>query len=279
MASELNQVLARYSNCVPIGGNSGQKKVFYVNDRVHGEFVLKVVISPFPGAMKRIEREVQVLQSINSPYYPEVFEIQQVSSTCTVIREEYIPSQPLSQLLGNYTAPLDVLRLILEVTTGLKILWDRDIVHRDVKPDNILITPGGKPKIIDLGIARVLNLETLTHPMGRGPLTPAYAAPEQLRNSKVDIDPRTDQFLIGIVLVQLLLGGRHPFDPRIVGAGQDIMDNILNDRWFRHDLTTPALSPVSPLASKLLSHQPHGRFRLPEQLIAAVEATIQSYII
>lgn len=74
---------------------------------------------------------------------------------------------------------------------GLSIIWDKNIVHRDLKPENIIIRPDGMPCIIDLGIARFLDLESLTRtisPMKWQP--PIYAAPEQLTNNKALIDPK-----------------------------------------------------------------------------------------
>jgi len=110
-------------------------------------------------------------------------------------------------------------------------------------------------------------LDSLTHSAAmRGPCTPIYAAPEQLINSKLQIDFRTDQFLLGIILAQLLCAGIHPFDPKIVG-GDSIVDNIMNDNWVRDQLQKCAPPSLYRICLKMLGNQPYQRFRLSDLLL------------
>jgi serine/threonine protein kinase len=105
-------------------------------------------------------------------------------------------------------------------------------------------------------------MDTLTNPfMGRGPGTPDYSAPEQLMNRKAAIDYRTDQFVLGIVFAQLLLGGRHPFDPRVVNEGDDIPRNILRGRWAKGEFNQQESEFVRPVLQKMLGREPHQRYR------------------
>jgi serine/threonine-protein kinase len=99
-----------------------------------------------------------------------------------------------------------------------------------------------------------------------------YAAPEQLKNRKAQIDTRSDQFALGIVFLQLLLGGVHPFDPTIAG-GDSIVQNILVGRWARDRIGMLGLSPAwTALAARLLAAEPFGRFRNSSTLMEALTA-------
>lgn len=180
--------------------DGGQKQVFKIVHSTFGDAVLKVGIYHSRQGLERISREVLLLRDIDSIYYPKNYDFKIHSNFVFEIIEEFVESTPLSNLLSNYNARNTVL-LIRHLVNGLKVIWDKRTVHRDIKPDNILITSNGTPKIIDLGIARQLDLNSLTHTLqARGPCTPFYAAPEQLSNRKTEIRPRTDQFNLGIII-------------------------------------------------------------------------------
>jgi len=143
----------------------------------------------------------------------------------------------------------------------LSILWDRNIVHRDLKPRNIIIRPNKLPVIIDLGIARFLDLDSLTNTLNlMGPCTPIYAAPEQLSNRKQLINPRTDFFSLGIILLELLLG-HHPFDPRVLKNGNSIVENIAADIFVSPKTSGTCSDPFNDLAIRLLKTNQYQRFR------------------
>ena len=174
-------------------------------------------------------------------------------------------------------AVLRAAHLIGEIVVGLRELWDRGVVHRDVKADNLLLTVDGQPRIIDLGIARLLYLESLTYSLAPlGPCTPAYAAPEQLANRKSEINHRADQFALGIVFAQLLLRGEHPFSPVLVGEGDSTVENIVSGKWATDLLDGDQLAPVKPVVVKMLGHEPYQRFRRPDDLSTALTSIIQS---
>jgi serine/threonine protein kinase len=122
-----------------------------------------------------------------------------------------------------------------------------------------------------LGIARYLDNESITRTLFGGPCSSDYAAPEQLRYNKNMIDARTDQFNLGIILVQLLLKGKHPFDCRLV-EGNSIPDNILAGNWYKRVFENENLIQIRPFALKLLGYYPYDRYRTPEILLREIES-------
>jgi serine/threonine-protein kinase len=150
-------------------------------------------------SLERIKREVELLSELKSEYYPQQYQFNiDVKKKEFEIVEDYIEGKVLREVLGDYRSSKEIFKLISTIAKGLSIIWNRNIVHRDLKPENIIIRPNGVPCIIDLGIARFIDLESLTKTISpMGPCTPIYAAPEQLTNSKALIDPRTDFFGLG----------------------------------------------------------------------------------
>lgn len=239
----------------------GQKVVFVVDDRDRGQVVLKIGRSTSAREIRRAEREVLLMQQLDSPYFPKPLDFEVLADGRFVLLEEFINGRPLSECMDLFTGPPAVLDLLSDLVTAMEVLWDRGIVHRDIKPDNILITEHGRPKVIDLGIARVLGVESITQTSAWfGPGTPNYAPKEQRLNRKADIDWRADQFCLGIVGFELLTG-RHPFDPSVVSSGDSISDNIMRGKWYRAAFEEPALRTLRRLFTRLLGTEPYQRYR------------------
>lgn len=267
---EYADIISQYENPTLVY-KGGQRIVFKADHPTLGKVALKIGQYKSPNIptgwdIERIEREIGILQNIQSEYYPKNYKFEKFPDGRYIIIEEFIDSTPLSQCMDRFQTPSAIMNLTKYLVTGLNIIWDKNFVHRDLKPDNILITPNGSPKIIDLGIARSLDGDTITQPLVPGPCTPAYAAPELLIYNKKMIDKRTDQYSLGIILVQLLLKGNHPFDPALVG-GKSIPHNILADNWFKSIFDNQEFSSISPIAKKLLGHNQFRRYRTYELLM------------
>lgn len=271
-------ILSAYSNPILLD-QGGQKVVYRVTHPTYGESALKIGQYSSPESLERIRREVTVLKDIDSEYYPKNYDFEVLPNDRFLILEEYIDSKPLSSHLQDYTDPKDALNLIEHLVIALRIIWEKRIVHRDLKPDNILILTSAPPKIIDLGIARLLDMDSITRTLAmRGPCTPIYAAPEQLTNRKTEITTRTDQFNLGIILLQLLLNGEHPFDPTVVGSGASTVDNIMRGNWAKARLSAVEFAPLRPLLIRLLGREPYQRYRNDELLMADLRKAVEAYL-
>jgi serine/threonine-protein kinase len=247
----------------------GQRKVFSATHPNLGKVVIKKAEYNPKFGSPRIDRETHTLRIIDSPYYPKNFELKKFDDdNLLVIVEEFIPTLSKDEVEKYFKMNENrVIQLALDLIEGLKILWEKDIVHRDIKPDNILIRFDYKPVIIDLGVARFLNLTTLTQGIG-GPGTPAYAPPEIQNYNKNLIDIRSDFFSLGVLLLEYYIG-LYPFSPNLV-AGNSCVENILNSNYYQ--LKDGECSDnFRKFIDRLLRYYPHQRFKNYEKIIEYIE--------
>lgn len=244
----------------------GQKKVLAAEHPTFGSIVIKYGEYRYATSLERITREVGLLRELNSRYYPRHYEflVEPVNKEF-LIAEERLDAVELTTARDRFTTDAQIQELLKHLIYALNILWRQNVIHRDIKPANILITSDGEPRIIDLGIARFLDYKTLTAEMAmRGPATPFYAAPEQLANRKSMINVRTDFFLLGLLILELM-HGFHPFDPNRVGNQQRLVDNIREGLYVPPDPKHDAR--LRSFVQTALEPQPYKRFRTVGQLM------------
>ena len=197
-------------------GQGGQKLVMTAHHLSDGEVVLKI-IHPRTD-VETVRREILAVQQIQSPRVPRIMAYGSATThlgPCVWIREELIKGQTVRQMLvGGPLTPRSVLRLGLHMMEALEKAEAALIVHRDVKPENIICDLGGSFWLLDFGIARHLVLSSLTAtglPFGK--MTLGYAPPEQCRNIKSAIDSRADLFALGVTLHECGTGKNSFFEP------------------------------------------------------------------
>lgn len=200
------------SNISYLGGG-GQKIVFAAAHPTEGDVVLKL-INPAQGD-EATEREILAVEIIQSPRVPRILgrgQIPTPTGQLVWLREQRVNGQSVRQALR--AGPLDkrwLLRLGLHVLEALVEAEEAHIVHRDVKPDNVMVDGNDDFWLLDFGIARHLTLQSLTG-TGQiwGKFTLGYSPPEQCRNIKPQIDSRSDLFALGVTLYECATG-LHPF--------------------------------------------------------------------
>jgi serine/threonine-protein kinase len=156
-----------------------------------------------------------------------------------------------------------------QVLEGLDAAWARRIVHRDIKPANLMVTPTGRVKIMDFGVAMDLELATLAGSSGLTG-TPAYMAPEQLRGEPVDC--RTDLYALGITLYAMV-AGRLPFQ------GPSFTDyyrqHLEQDPPWIEDLSPHVAPRLAGVLRKSLAKAPPDRFGTPAEMLSALQASAE----
>lgn len=158
-----------------------------------------------------------------------------------------------------------------QLISAVAHIASRDLVHRDIKPDNILFRADGvTPVIVDFGLVRDLVDTSLTQTwLMRGPGTPFFAPPEQLRNEKTMIDWRSDQFSLGVVLT-LSAFGFHPYQEDGALPGQ-IVERVAERGRQTARFVNAATQAGLPLLIRMTACWPVERFRTPDDLQRAWE--------
>jgi serine/threonine protein kinase len=188
----------------------------------------------------RFRREARAAGALQHPNIVGVYDYGETASLAYIVME-FIDGPTLKSLLDrkHQFAFRDIVRIMQDVLAGLQYSHDRGIVHRDIKPANLMLTPEGRIKIADFGIARIESSEMTQ--VGTVMGTPAYMSPEQFAAETVDL--RTDIYSAGVVLYQLLTGER-PFE----GSATTIMHKVLHAEppkpSQKSALCTPSLDAV-----------------------------------
>lgn len=230
--------LGNYDVVAPLGAG-GMGEVYRAKDRRLGrEVALKVLpadVASHTDRLARFEREARAVAALNHPNIVVLYSIEDAGAV-RFLTMELIEGQSLDRHLAQGGLPLArVLDFGIALADALTAAHAKGVVHRDLKPANVMLTPDGRIKVLDFGLAKLsavepdgdaMQLATMTTPVsGEGQVvgTVAYMAPEQVRGAAVD--SRSDLFALGVVLYELAVG-RRPF----AGASQaEVASAILRD--------------------------------------------------
>jgi serine/threonine protein kinase len=270
----------RYTIEAPIG-EGGMGRVYRAYDeRLDRRVAVKIVAANGETggddreAHKRLLREARAASKLDHPNVVAVFDVGETAEGPYIVME-LVPGRSLRELIdADDAAERDRVRILRDTAIALAAAHEAGIVHRDVKPENVIVRPDGRVKVLDFGIARAVprdatatlstapNLATLTQD-GAKLGTPRYMAPEQIKGGPVD--GRSDQFAWAVCAFELL-EGRPPFrgpDPMAVMAA------VLTD-------AAPPMARVSAelaaIVARALEKDPSRRFTSMRDLLAALEA-------
>lgn len=254
--SAIRNEFRELSDIAPLA-DSGQKLV--LRARQGADSVVLKLIKDATGA--RIDREIAAVAKLNSSYVPRLLEHGKRRIDGHVqyyVIESFVPGETYRSRL--HRAPVrsigDVLRLGRVLLKACADFEAQQLVHRDLKPENIIVDPDEKYWVLDFGIVRFLDMDSLTRTGQRfGPCTPGYGAPEQIRNQKSQINVRADLFSVGVILYESLNGN----NPYLVGKRDPLA-------VFRHmeSLDLPRLTIPGDI---------HGEF---SELVAALTSRFPS---
>ena len=220
--------------------------------------------------LERFRREARAAAKLSHPNVVQVFEVGEEGGY-HFFAMEFIEGESLRARLqrGTRIPTRPALRTVAQVAKGLEYAHKRGIVHRDIKPDNIMLTVDGHAKVADLGLAKNLNEETITA-TGAVVGSPAYMSPEQADDAS-RVDCRSDIYSLGITLFHMVTGQR-PFEGTsavsVLLAHEE--DPLPDPRTLNPEIP----DPVCQLIEWMCAKSPDRRPQTPSELSAAVEEVL-----
>jgi eukaryotic-like serine/threonine-protein kinase len=270
----IGQTVGHYLVTEQIGAG-GMGVVYRARDqRLNRDVALKVLP---PGKLgddaprKRFRKEALALAKLNHPNIGTVYDFDTQNDVDFLVME-FILGETLGQRIAKGSLPeKEWIAISLQIAAALEEAHEHGIVHQDLKPGNIMVTPKGQAKVLDFGLARLLDLDaagevtaTLTQTDGAGTLP--YMAPEQLRGDPVD--SRSDIFSAGVVLYEMSAGQR-PFQEK---QAPRLIQQILNEAPRPLQESNPRSSPqLESIILKALDKQPDLRYQSARELRVDLE--------
>ncbi|HUA15023.1 MAG TPA: serine/threonine-protein kinase [Verrucomicrobiae bacterium] len=202
-------------------GHGGMGEV-YRAVRADGQFTKEVAIKMVRGGfdtaavVERFRHERQILASLDHPNIARLLDGGTTDAGTPYLVMELIEGTPIDRYCDAHRLSIsERLRLFLQVCSAVQYAHQRLVIHRDIKPGNILVTEEGVPKLLDFGIAKIFDPAAGSETTLAAPMTPEYASPEQIRGEP--ITTATDVYSLGVVLY-LLLTARSPYPTKTTSA-------------------------------------------------------------
>ena len=257
-------------------GKGGMGEVYLAMHKTLGYRVIKILPKELLETNKefldRFIREAKLAAEISHPNVVGVMDVETDSVIGPYIVMEYVDGGSLKDILkSSKTHSLSEEQAIVvveSIASALKAAKEKEIVHRDIKPDNIMFTKQGVVKLADLGIAKKDSDPGMTETnMMMG--TPAYLPPEQARNAK-GVDARADIYSLGATFYEMLTG-RLPYPG---GNPVEILNKLLSAPVPDPRKINPGISPASAaIVMKMLAKKPKDRFQSAAELLETMERT------
>ena len=266
---KIGQIIKDRYEILEVLGEGGMAFVYKAMDTQLERFVAIKTLKPNyvnqETFVERFRREAKTAANLNHPNIVQIFDWGIEEEPFFVM--EYIEGNTLTSIIAkNRTISLsDVLFIGAQVASGLQAAHQKGLVHRDIKPGNIMITPDGKVKVTDFGIVSLQNEESDITKTGSILGTASYISPEQAQGKPVSIE--SDLYSLGTVLYELI-AGRPPFsgDSPIATATKHLTDKPEKLSTFRRDLP----KGVENAVMKLLEKATYDRYRSAEDLRATL---------
>jgi len=263
--------LGPYEILSPLGVG-GMGEVYRARDgKLNREVAIKVLpeaVAEDADRLARFQREAQVLASLNHPHIAAIYGLEKAGSVEALVLE-LVEGETLAERIAQGPMPVDeALAVARQIADALEAAHEKGIVHRDLKPANVKVTPEGKVKVLDFGLAKALTGDASSPDQTHSPTltaaatqagvvlgTAAYMSPEQARGKAVD--KRADIWAFGAVLYEML-SGQKAFEGETVS---DTLAAVLRADidWSRLPVGTPAA--VSGVLHRCLDRDPKHRLR------------------
>ncbi len=244
-------------------------------DEIYRKRVALKVVNPgmhTDDILRRFGQGRQILASLDHPNIARLLDGGATEDGRPYFVMEYIEGEPITQYCDQQRLSIrERLRLFQQVCAAVQYAHQNLIVHRDLKPSNILVTTEGAPKLLDFGIAKILNPQltecsSMTMTLGVRPMTPEYASPEQVRDGPVTT--ASDVYSLGVLLYELLTGHR-PY--RLTSHQPEEMCRIITETELEKPSTAIGRRDEQRPADAHLPSQPTADQRPPANGPLAIE--------
>jgi serine/threonine protein kinase len=229
-----------------------------------------ILPSALERTLKRFEREAKALARLTHPNIVKVTDFGEDEGKPYLVMP-YLPGGTLKHKLGKPIPWAEAVKLLFPIAEALEYAHSQNMIHRDVKPSNILLTQSGKPMLTDFGIAKILDLEETADLTGTGMVigTPEYMAPEQWTGKT---STQSDQYALGVVLYEMLTG-RKPYTADTPAA---VLIKQTNEPLPRPGHYAPNLpGKVEKLLLKALAKNPADRYATMGDFANAMESLLR----
>ena len=252
-------------------GRGGMAKVFLGTDTVLGRTVAVKVLAPQyaddDSFVQRFRREAQAAASITHPNIVSVFDTGSDDGVHFIVME-YVEGRTLAEILagGGRILPDRAIDIAIDVDRALEAAHARGVIHRDIKPGNIMLDPRGSVKVTDFGIARVTTTADTVAQTAAIMGTAAYLSPEQAQG--LPNDGRSDIYSLGCVLFEMVTG-RPPFlgDSPVAVASKQVLEQPVPPSRLNPDIT----ADLDAVILRTLAKNPANRYQSAEEMRSDLE--------
>ena len=256
-------------------GRGGMATVYKAHhNRLDRDVAIKIMHAAFQADtdfMVRFEREAKIVARLDHPHIVPVYDFAERDGQPYLVMK-YIEGQTLKQLMDDHPPALDeIVRLTDTIAGALSYAHQQGVLHRDVKPSNVIIAPDGTPYLTDFGLARVVQTGESTLSAGMIVGTPNYVSPEQAEGQR-ELTEQSDVYSLGVMLYQMVVG-QLPFNAKTPYS--TIHMHIYEPPPLPSEINPEIPTEVEMVLLRALEKAPDNRYPTPPALAEAFKTAVE----
>jgi eukaryotic-like serine/threonine-protein kinase len=266
-AYKFGQTLIKGVRCVRTLATSAISTVYLAESEREARLVVLKLLRQVPdsnergSSFDRFLQEYEIIRQIHHPNVVQIYELG-VADDHAFILMEFFPSGDLRARMRRGIVPMDAVRILRQMAAALAAIHAAGVLHRDLKPGNVMLRADGSIALIDFGLAKQLTLDAEITATGEIFGTPYYMSPEQGHGR--DVDARSDVYSLGVILYEMLTG-KKPF------LAPSPMAVIYKHSHAPIPRLPDDLAHLQPLLDRLLAKEPQDRYQSAAEICAATD--------